>query len=64
LDRHDDLCVDMEIEAEDRVLRVVRQLCYEYEAPDLWQRIACRVLDVDVLNQQDDQRYAPPVVVA
>lgn len=43
--------------SEDRVLRVVRQLCHEYEAPDLWRRIACLVLELDHLAETDDAPY-------
>jgi hypothetical protein len=43
----DGLVGDFQAATGDRVLRIVRRLCREYEAPDLWRRIACLVLDLD-----------------
>src|SRR5438132_12906327 len=59
VDRLSGLHGDAEAAAEDRVLRVVRRLCHEYEAPDLWRRIACYVLDLDHLSANDDSTYVP-----
>ena len=59
VDRLSGLHGDVEAAAEDRVLRDVRRLCQEYEAPDLWRRIACLVLDLDQLREVDDRLYSP-----
>ncbi len=55
----EDLVGDFMAATEDRVLRIVRRLCHEYEAPDLWRRIACLVLDLDHLSAKDDSTYLP-----